>query len=123
MAEDALPFTMRWTILPREDGEIFFNQVIDVESFSENMRNQFCIWNVTDTQFEIRLENHLIGKVTGSGLISPTVIAWEFKNPEQELQGFEVYEKQTDGSYKMRAEFTAGEGLRTCVRGFIERAS
>lgn len=112
---------MRWTVLPREDNEIFFNQVIDVESFSEHMRNQFCIWDITETQFEIRLENHLIGKVTGSGIISPTVIAWEFRNPDQELQGFEVYEKQADGSYKMRAEFTAGEGLRTCVRGFIER--
>lgn len=121
MAEDALNFKMRWTVLPREDEEVFFNQVIEVDSFSEKMRNQFCIFNITETQFGIRLENHLVGKVVGSGLISPTIIAWEFRNPDQELQGFEVYEKQGDGSYKMRAEFTAGEGLRTCVRGYIEK--
>jgi uncharacterized protein (DUF2147 family) len=84
------------------------------------MRNNFCVFNVTSSDFKIELENSIVGKVVGKGVIGPKVIAWEFRRKDQEFEGYEIYELQESGSYKMRAEFTAGDGLRTHVEGFID---
>ena len=121
MAEDILDFKMSWTVLPLEDEKIFFTQEIDIDGFADKMRNHFCISHISGSEFEIELENNVVGKVIGKGVISPKVLAWEFRRKDQEFEGYEIYELQQDGSYKMRAEFTAGEGLRTQVQGFIDR--
>lgn len=123
MAEDILNFSMSWTILPEEEGKIYFNQVIAINDIADRMRNNFCVYNMTASEFEIDLENAIVGKVIGKGVISPKVIAWEFRRRDQEFEGYEIYELQENGSYKMRAEFTAGEGLRTHVEGFIDPSS
>lgn len=119
MAEDVLEFSMRWTILPIEDHKIYFHQEIAIKSFPEKMSNNFTLWQISPTAFEIQLENQIVNKVTGSGLLTPTSIAWEFRRKDQEFEGFEIYEIQPDGSYKTRAEFTAGGGMRTQVAGHI----
>jgi hypothetical protein len=119
IATDVLDFVMQWTILPMDEKRIYFNQEITINSLPERMRNHFTIWHLTDSNFEIQLENQIVGKVVGSGLITPKTIAWEFRRRDQEFEGFEIYELQQDGSYKMHAEFTAGEGMRTQVFGAI----
>ncbi len=119
MAEDILDFTMRWSVLPAEEGKIEFNQEIVVEGLTDTMRNHFCISSVTPSAFEIELKNQIVGRVVGSGVISPEVIAWEFRRKDQEFEGYEIYKLREDGSYHLRAEFTAGDGLRTRVRGAI----
>jgi len=119
MVEDVLPFTMQWTVLPIEDQKIYFNQEIAIQSFPEKMRNLFTVWPLSQSTFEIQLENQIIGKVVGSGLITPTTIAWEFRRRDQEFEGFEIYELQKDGSYKVRAEFSSGDDMRTHVKGSI----
>ena len=121
MAEDVLTFTVRWTILPIEEKKIYFNQEISIDTFPEKMRNNFTLLPMPPNAFEILLENQIVGKVVGSGLITPATIAWEFRRKDQEFEGYEIYELQQDGSYKMRAEFSAGEGLRTQVSGTISR--
>ena len=119
MAEDVLEFDMQWTVLPMEEQEIYFNQEIAIKTFPEKMRNHFTLWHLTATTFEIQLENQIVGKVVGSGIITPETIAWEFRRRDQEFEGYEIYELKRDGAYKMKAEFTAGEGLRTHVSGSI----
>lgn len=119
MAEDVLTFSMRWTVLPPEDHQIYFHQEIDIKTFPEKMRNHFTLWKTSKNAFEIQLENALVGKVRGSGLITSTSIAWEFRRKDQDFEGLEIYELQPDGSYKMRAEFTAGSDMRTYVTGHI----
>lgn len=121
MAEDVLKFSMQWTILPMEDEKIYFHQQIHIDGFADEMRNSFCISALTASSFDITLENSIVGKVEGKGVINPEVIAWEFRRKDQEFEGYEIYELQENGSYKMRAEFTAGDGLRTHVQGFIEK--
>lgn len=121
MADDVLHFKTRWTVLPQEEGKIYFSQLLDVNEYTDKMQNSFCISDLSQDKFHIQLENQLAGKVQGEGLISPQSIAWEFRRKDQEFEGFEIYERQEEGTYKMRAEFTAGEGLRTFVKGFIEK--
>ncbi len=120
MAADRLPFNMRWMVQPEVDGKLCFNQVVKVEDFTENMQNHFSVMNVKSESFVIQLENHLVGKVEGKGVLSRDVLAWEFRENEQGFEGFEIYEKM-EGGYRMRAEFTAGEGLRTFVHGTIKK--
>ncbi|MCH9627521.1 MAG: hypothetical protein S4CHLAM2_11620 [Chlamydiales bacterium] len=119
MAEDILDFTMRWSVLPLEEEKVEFHQEIVVEGLADTMRNHFCVSSLTPSAFEIELENKIVGKVVGTGVISSQVIAWEFRRKDQEFEGYEIYELQEDDSYQMRAEFTAGDGLRTCVQGAI----
>lgn len=122
MAEDELDFTMRWTILPMEDETIYFNQQISIPDLGQTMKNNFSLSLSGPKAFTIELENQMVGKVRGKGVIDPTIIAWEFREPNQAFDGFEIYELQEGNHYKMRAEFTGGEGLRTYVNGTIAPA-
>lgn len=121
MAEDILDFRMEWTVLPIEDEKIYLNQVIQIEGFSDMMRNHFSISEITSESFHIDLENNIVNRVEGTGILTANVIAWEFRRGDQAFEGYEIYELQPDGSYKVRAEFSSGEGFRTHVQGYIER--
>lgn len=124
MAEDRLPFTTRWTIAPEDEGKISFFQEIFLSDVPEKMHNRFSISGIADHSFQIELENSLIGKVKGVGLLNPKVIAWEFRNTPQGFEGFEIYEFcPEDESYKMRAEFTGGEGYRTYVAANLRKTT
>lgn len=121
MAEDELNFSMKWKVLPAEKGVIRCMQCIHVDGVEDKMENTFSFTEPAGQNFSLELENHLVGRVIGKGLIEPKVIAWEFCKTPQLFEGFEIYKLQEDGSYSVRAEFTAGEGLRTYVKGMIQR--
>jgi hypothetical protein len=123
MAEDVLHFTTRWVVLPVEAGKIYFSQEVEINSLTEKMRNQFTLFPISKGSFEIQLENQIVGKVVGSGLVTPEAIAWEFRKRDQQFEGYEIYQLQKDGSYKMRAEFTAGDQMRTQILGSISPLS
>lgn len=122
MAEDELDFTMHWTILPLEQEQIFFNQLIDIPTLGQTMKNSFTLSELAGDRFTIQLENQIIGKVVGKGVIDFELIAWEFREPKQAFEGYEVYELQEDQSYKMRGEFSGGDGMRTYVSGSISKS-
>lgn len=119
MAEDELNFSMKWKVFSAEEGVIRSHQLIQVEGVQDKMENTFSFLDIKGGKFALELENHLVGKVRGKGLIEPKTIAWEFCKTPQLFEGFEIYKLQEDGSYRVRAEFTAGEGLRTYVKGEI----
>lgn len=119
MAADILNFEMQWNVLPMENASISFHQEINIHEFPEKMKNHFTIWKISPTNFHIQLENQIVNRVLGSGWISDTMIAWEFRQKDQAFEGYEIYERQPDGSYKMKAEFTAGSGLCTQIKGSI----
>lgn len=121
MADDELDFKVTWIVLAKDENKIHFSQEVDLIGVGEKMRNQFCVSSITSEKFEIQLQNQLVRKVVGVGLINSHTIAWEFHNKDQEFEGYEIYDLQDDGSYHMRAEFTAGEGLRTHVKGWIRK--
>lgn len=121
MAEDELPFTTRWQAGAKENEVIALSQVVEVEQFNEPLHNHFRISQITPTTFTIELENHLIGRVKGSGVLSDKVIAWEFRAVEEGFEGYEIYELKEDNSYAMKAEFLGGEGFRTIVTGILKK--
>lgn len=120
MVDEELSFYTRWNMGHRGEGGIIeCLQEIQVRGVADTMHNQFMFSSWGPHQFCIEMENHAVGRVQGTGIISEYVIGWEFKVPELGFEGFEFYEKQSDNSYLMRAEYTGNEQFRTSINGRI----
>lgn len=120
MVDEELGFVTRWSVVGKDStGKIECVQEIQVKGLSDMMQNQFSFSNFNGTNFLIEMENAAVGKVAGTGIISPSVIGWEFRIPEIGFEGFEFYEKQQDGSYLMRAEYATTDQFRTLIRGKV----
>jgi hypothetical protein len=120
MVAEELGFVTRWVIGKADsDGRIECVQEIQVKGLSEVMHNQFLIHNLTGGEFSIDLENQALGRITGKGLISEKLIAWEFRIKDIGFEGFEFYEKQDDKSYLMRAEYSTEDHFRTLIQGTL----
>lgn len=120
MVEDELAFFTRWNAAsPNASGHIECVQEIQVKGLSDIMINHFVFYDLTPTTFAVDLENQALGKVVGTGVINDGVIGWEFRVPDIGFEGFEFYEKQSDGSYLMRAEYATSDQFRTLIKGKV----
>lgn len=120
MVDEELAFFTRWNINNKDpSGKIEGVQEIQVKGLSDIMFNQFGFYDLTSSSFLIDLENPALGKVTGSGLITDKVIAWEFRANDIGFEGFEFYERQSDNSYLMRAEYATSDQFRTVIKGKV----
>lgn len=120
MSDEELDFYTRWNATAKDpQGEIAAQQEVQIKGMSDVMHNQFVITDLTPTHFIIELENAALGTITGKGIIKDNLIAWEFRDQELGFEGFEFYEKQEDGSYLMRAEYSTPDQYRTTIKGKI----
>jgi len=120
MVDEELGFMTRWQVdNPNPLGLIECVQEVQVKGLSEVMHNQFTFHDLSHTNFLIELENQVLGKVQGTGIINDQIIAWEFRLKEVGFEGFEIYEKQSDGSYLMRAEYSSSDQFRTLIQGKV----
>ena len=120
MVSEELTFFTRWNAgTVDSDGKIECFQEIQVKGLSDVMHNEFLIYNVTSGEFTIDLENQALGKITGTGLVSEKVIAWEFRIEDIGFDGFELYEKQDENNYLMRAEYATSDQFRTLIQGRV----
>lgn len=120
MVSEELSFFTRWNASTVDgDGRIECLQEIQVKGLSDVMHNEFFIYNLANGEFTIDLENPALGRVTGTGLITDKVIAWEFRVEEIGFEGFELYEKQDDKNYLMRAEYATNDQFRTLIQGRV----
>lgn len=120
MAEEPLAFYTRWKINPPNDaGIIECTQEIEITGVSDLMRNEFNISRLSNGKFELELTNHAMGNMKGKGLIDERMIAWEFRVPDVGFEGYEIYEVQEDGTYKMRAEYASADQFRTQITGNV----
>jgi hypothetical protein len=120
MVDEELAFFTRWKVAQKDDsGKIECVQEIQVKGLSDIMQNQFLFYDLAPGTFVIELENVALGRVVGNGVISDKVIAWEFRAPDLGFEGFELYEKQEDMSYLMRAEYATADQFRTVIKGKV----
>ena len=123
MVDEELGFYTRWNVSENETGKIECVQEIQVKGLSDIMLNQFYFYDLTHGTFTIDLENEALGKITGTGLINDKTIAWEFRIPDIGFEGFEFYEKESDTSYLMRAEYATRDQFRTLILGKVWKAA
>ncbi len=120
MVAEELGFFTRWNIEKTDpNGRIECTQEIQVKGLSDVMHNEFTFYNFNGGEFSIDLENQALGKIVGKGLINEKVIAWEFRIEEIGFDGFELYEKQEDQTYSMRAEYATSDQFRTLIEGKV----
>lgn len=120
MVTEELAFVTKWSIGDRNaDGHIECLQEIQVKGLSDIMHNQFNIFDLNTGEFQIHLENDALGKIAGKGVINDKIIAWEFRIEEMGFEGFELYEKQDEQTYLMRAEYATADQFRTVIQGKV----
>ncbi len=120
MVAEELSFVTKWNVNePDPEGRIECIQEIQVKGLSDVMHNQFNVFDMSSGEFQIELENDALGKITGKGLINEKIIAWEFRIEEMGFEGFELYEKQDEQNYLMRAEYATADQFRTLIQGKV----
>ncbi|MBS0623491.1 MAG: hypothetical protein JSS62_02600 [Verrucomicrobia bacterium] len=119
VSDQVISYKVVWIVSPPKEDRIFLHQIVTIQDFDQMMTNQFCISQASKTNFDIELSNQLVCGIKGKGVIDPQVVAWEFRETGQEFEGFEVYRLQPDESYEMHAEYSASEGMRTLIQGYI----
>lgn len=111
---DHIRFYTRWTRSTENAQILQWTQEVEMHGGDDKVSNSFVITPLTETAFSISLENELIGKAVGKGVIDGNKIAWEIKSPDT-FHGFEVYELQENGDYMMHAEYVAQDNFRTII--------
>lgn len=119
VSPDHIKFYTRWNpIIIQKETALQWVQEVEMQGNMDKVSNSFMIQPLTDKTFAISLENELIGKATGKGVIDPNKIAWEIKSVDT-FHGFEVYELQENGDYMFHAEYVAQDNFRTIIDGRI----
>jgi hypothetical protein len=118
---DPLKFYAHWHSYPMEDGIIKIHQDVEMAGFTEPMRNDFTLKNITKEKFAVELNNPMFGLASGHGLVSEKNISWEVASDDVEMEGFEIYERVSDDEYLMRAEYLSQDQLRTIIQGRVWR--
>ena len=114
----------RWSVdKAKKSGLIGSMQEVQITGIPDVMHNQFSFYDFVEDRFSVTLENATIGKVLGSGICRPKLIAWEFRNNDIGFEGFEMYELLEDGSYFMHAEYVSQEDFRSAIQGKIWKKS
>lgn len=111
-------FFTRWEV--KELGEKGFQcrQAVELEGVDEHVVNLYTFTHPTDQKFQVVLENELLEKISGAGFIEGNKIAWEFRGHET-FEGFEVYQLEENGMYRMHAEYASPDQFRTMIEGII----
>lgn len=119
---DQVKFYTKWTIpknLKQATGEEgSCSQQVEMLGSNEQVVNKFVITMQSQNSFMISLENEMVGKVQGKGIVDEKTIAWEFRG-HPGFEGFEVYELTDNGDYMLHAEYASPDQFRTMIEGRI----
>ena len=116
-------FYVKWIINGlNEQKKIHSEQQVEMQGVEENTFNAVVFSEISQNEFKISLENHLLGKIHGKGVIDEKTIAWEYRG-DPEFEGFELYELQDNGEYSLHAEYTSTDQYRTIIDGRVWKKS
>lgn len=113
-----LKFYTKWEITEKGPGIMQGMQTVEMEGVEEHVVNTFTFFDIEAEKFSIRLENNIVGQITGTGIRNNQTIAWEFRE-QTAFEGFEVYEQQENGDFFLHAEYGAPSQFRTIIEGLI----
>jgi hypothetical protein len=117
-----IKFYTRWQVVEEKPKQMKAVQTVEMQGVDDHVVNYFTFHHITESNFSVELQNNMIGKVTGTGIIEPATLAWEFKD-QLAFEGFEVYELQENGDYFLHAEYASPDQFRTIVEGLIWKKS
>lgn len=119
VSPEVLQFTTTWIVSSLGDQK--FRAVQRVEIPGQDVQtNVFTVTKHSSGEFQLFLENDVIGVFSGDGVSDETQLAWEFSH-HGSLEGMEVYEKTNDKEYSFRAEYVGGDDCSTTIHGTISK--
>lgn len=113
---EQLHFYTKWQSKSLKDGVIECVQIVEMQGANEKVTNRFLLSEIKEDSFLITLENDLIGKAEGKGVLDKETIAWEFRE-DTGLEGFESFKLQENGEYKVHSEYTSQDQFRSTIEG------
>ncbi len=120
---EIIHFYTKWTCEQEVNNHGYIShQQVEMQGVEDNVFSKMSFLDVTSESFKITLENELIGKVVGKGLIDDKTIAWEYRTGT-DFEGFEVYELQENGDYMFHAEYSSPDQYRTIIDGRVWKKS
>lgn len=120
ISPDLLYFRTKWRISQPDDEAFHCTQTVEIIG-GDRMVNIFIVKPADLGNFEIILQNELLGVFSGKGVAEEKLVAWEFRQ-EGTFEGYEVYERLQPEEYAMHAEYLSADGARTMIRGKIWKA-
>ena len=117
-SKEQIIFYTKWQVTKAKEGMIHCTQQIEIPVLQERSKNQLLFSEWQGDQFVVMLSNASIGSIKGSGILSAEKIAWEFRQPSG-LEGFELYSRETNGDYRLHAEYHTGENYRTVMDALL----
>lgn len=121
-SNDEIKFYTKWQVEGVKNSLITLKQLVEMQGINEKMLNSYTVQSISEGKFEIVLTNDLLREVHGKGVFDEGKIAWEFAS-KGVFEGFEIYEKTQDGSYRFHAEYATEDLFRTIIDGTIWRKS
>jgi hypothetical protein len=115
---ESLHFYTKWIVKEKVKDRLVLEQLVEMQGVHEKVINQFTLKNITESGFDILLENDLIGSCEGKGMIQGDTVGWEFRG-ESGLEGFETFQKQENGEYQVKAEYASPDQFRSMIHGRI----
>lgn len=115
-------FYTKWAVHKMENETIHCRQQVEMRGGGESVINHFQFSKIKDSNFQVTLQNEILGTASGKGVISDKSIAWEFRE-HSDFEGFEVYELQENGDYLLHAEYVSPDQHRTIIDGRIWKKS
>lgn len=111
-------FYVKWIVQKLDHGKIKCDQQVEMQGVEENTFNSIIFSDIDPEKFKISLENNLLGKILGNGVIDDQTIGWEYRG-DPEFEGFEIYTLQDNDEYNLHAEYTSTDQYRTIIDGRI----
>lgn len=119
MSPEVLQFTTHWEVSLLGDQRFRAVQRVEIPG-QEVQTNVFTITKQPSGDFQLFLENEVIGVFSGEGVSDEKQVAWEFTHYGA-LEGMEVYEKNSENEYAFHGEYTGGDDYSTSIHGTISK--
>ena len=120
MVEEELVFNTQWAVQNKDfAGKVQCAQEIQIQGLSENMRNELSFYDFQNKSFSVDMENQNVGRIVGTGVFDDQMIAWEFRNNDMNFEGYETYNRLSDGSYRMKGEYVTSDQFRTLIEAHL----
>jgi hypothetical protein len=117
-SQEKIRFFTRWQVQKALPDTIQWLQEVELHGLQQTTNNYFTISDLKDGHFKIVLENDIMGKIIGKGVIDHRIVAWELRD-RPGMEGYEIYELQDNGDYHFRAEYASPDRFHTCIEGRI----
>jgi hypothetical protein len=117
VSPDILHFRTKWVVTQVDKNRFHSTQTVEIVG-GDRIVNIFEVIPQDKGNFDIVLDNELLGTFKGKGIIEDHLVAWEFRE-KGTFEGYELYKKVNETEYTLHAEYLSSDQARTLIRGRI----